>query len=93
MKSNRVELSKCTNTTNESLTKLPSLAAEKKSSVLPTLKKKGIPQEKYQLGQHGFKKTEQKRLTKKYATSISSKTHESEHTEGFAALNKISDMK
>ena len=93
MKPNKVELSKFTNETNESLTKLPSLAAEKESERLPPLKKKGIPQGKYQLGQHGFKKTEQKRLTKKYATSISGKTHESEHTVGFAVLNKTSGMK
>lgn len=42
---------------------------------------------KYQLGQHGAKKREQKRL------QTSGETHESEHTIGFEVLNRGSDEK
>ena len=47
----------------------------------------------YTLGQHGAKGREQKRLTEKYETPISGKTHESEHTIGFAVLNDTGDKR
>ena len=47
----------------------------------------------YKLGQHGAKGREQKRLTEKYKTPISGKTHESEHTIGFAVLNDTGDKR
>ena len=47
----------------------------------------------YGLGQHGFKKQEQKRLSKQYKTSVRGQTHESEHTVGFAVINQTSGDK
>ncbi|MEM7588576.1 MAG: hypothetical protein AAF320_00190 [Myxococcota bacterium] len=48
---------------------------------------------RYGLGKHGFKKKEQGRLSKKHDVAVSGKTHESEHTVGFAVLNKGSGDK
>ncbi len=48
------------------------------------------PRTKYKIGQHGAKKREQKRLSKKYKTNVTGKSHESEHTVGFEPLNNSS---
>lgn len=48
---------------------------------------------RYTKGQHGFKKSEQKRLATKYGITISGDTHESEHTVGFEPLNQTSGLK
>lgn len=45
---------------------------------------------KYEIGQHGAKKQEQKRLTKETGNKVSGDTHQSEHTVGFEPLNRTS---
>jgi hypothetical protein len=47
----------------------------------------------YSPGQHGYKRQEQKRLSQKYGTKISGKTHQSEHPVGFEVLNRTSGSK
>lgn len=42
---------------------------------------------KYEPGQHGGRKHEQKRLTSEFDFKVSGTTHESEHTVGFAPIN------
>ncbi len=49
-----------------------------------------MSKKKYTTGQHGAKKREQQRLSKKYKTKVTGKTHESEHTVGFQPLNNSS---
>lgn len=41
---------------------------------------------KYEIGQHGAKKAEQKRLSKLYGFTVSGDTHESEHTVGYETI-------
>ena len=48
---------------------------------------------RFVLGQHGAKKSEQKRLTEEHAQTVSGNTHESEHTIGFEPLNQTSGEK
>ena len=48
---------------------------------------------RYQIGQHGAKRREQRRLCETYGERVSGRTHESEHTIGFAPLNDTSKMK
>ena len=45
---------------------------------------------RYKLGQHGSRKQEQQRLSEKFQTSVTQKTHESEHVIGYKALNQSS---
>ena len=47
----------------------------------------------YVIGQHGAKRREQRRLTEMYGERVSGRTHESEHTIGFAPLNETSGTK
>jgi hypothetical protein len=44
----------------------------------------------YNIGQHGAKKNEQKRLSATYGTPVSGVTHQSEHPFRFAAVNRTS---
>lgn len=62
---------------------------DKPHKTKPSKAKKSISK----LGKHGGKKTEQKRLTKKYGFTVSGNTHESEHTIGFEPLNQTSGLK
>ncbi|WP_299193131.1 hypothetical protein [uncultured Erythrobacter sp.] len=48
---------------------------------------------RYALGQHGGKKSEQKRLKGEHGISVTGDTHESEHTVGFEPLNQTSGDK
>lgn len=48
---------------------------------------------KYTPGMHGYKKSEQKRLSNAYGISVTGSTHESEHTIGFEPLNQTSGNK
>ena len=48
---------------------------------------------RYQIGQHGAKRREQRRLREAHGERVSGRTHESEHTIGFAPLNETSKMK
>ncbi len=50
-------------------------------------------QRKYLPGMHGFKGNEQKRLSSKFESMVSGKTHESEHTVGFEPINQTSGLK
>ncbi len=52
-----------------------------------------MAKKKYTTGQHGAKKDEQKRLSKKYKTEVTGKSHESEHTVGFKPLNKSNEKR
>ncbi|MFC4304498.1 hypothetical protein [Cohnella boryungensis] len=45
---------------------------------------------KYRIGMHGYKKSEQQRLSNAYGIQVSGTTHESEHTIGFEPLNQTS---
>ena len=47
----------------------------------------------YVIGQHGAKCREQRRLTELYGERVTGRTHESEHTIGFAPLNETSGIK
>ena len=47
----------------------------------------------YVIGQHGAKRREQRRLTEMYGERVTGRTHESEHTIGFAPLNETSGTK
>jgi hypothetical protein len=47
----------------------------------------------YKPGMHGYKKSEQKRLSDAYDISVTGTTHESEHTIGFEPLNQTSGNK
>ena len=47
----------------------------------------------YVIGQHGAKRREQRRLTEIYGERVNGRTHESEHTIGFAPLNETSGTK
>lgn len=49
------------------------------------------PRNKYVPGQHGAKKSEQKRLGDKFGTTVSGDTHESEHAIGFEPLNQSAE--
>jgi hypothetical protein len=48
---------------------------------------------RYTIGQHGAKKSEQKRLGNEFGISVTGDTHESEHTIGFEPLNQTSGLK
>jgi hypothetical protein len=48
---------------------------------------------RYTIGQHGAKKSEQKRLSSAFGISVTGDTHESEHTIGFEPLNQTSGLK
>lgn len=48
---------------------------------------------RYAIGQHGAKRREQKRLTELYGERVNGRTHESEHSIGFAPLNETSGTK
>jgi hypothetical protein len=48
---------------------------------------------KYEIGQHGSKTKEQKRLSGKFGITVSGETFESEHTIGFEPLNQSSNLK
>ncbi|HIK06904.1 MAG TPA: hypothetical protein IGS40_19800 [Trichormus sp. M33_DOE_039] len=43
----------------------------------------------YSIGQHGYKKNEQKRLSNQYSTIISGNTHQSEHPLGFEKVHNL----
>jgi len=47
----------------------------------------------YKVGQHGSRRKEQQRLSEKFQTSVTHKTHESEHAIGYKALNHTSKEK
>ena len=66
------------------------VASSSTSSGGPTAKKL---RNTYSIGQHGYKKKEQKRLTDKYNFKVDGKTHESEHPIGFEPLNQTSNLK
>ncbi len=44
----------------------------------------------YSPGQHGYKKSEQQRLSQQYGFPVSGNTHQSEHSIGFEPLNRTS---
>ena len=48
---------------------------------------------KYAIGQHGAKRREQRRLSRAHGERVTGRTHESEHTIGFAPLNESSNAK
>ena len=48
---------------------------------------------KYAIGQHGAKRREQRRLSRAHGERVTGKTHESEHTIGFAPLNQSAEGK
>ena len=48
---------------------------------------------RYQIGQHGAKRREQRRLREAHGERVSGRTHESEHAIGFSPLNETSEMK
>jgi hypothetical protein len=71
----------------------PKQKAQQKKSKIKKQPDKKTTKTKYQVGQHGFKKKEQKRLQEKYKIALSGSTHESEHTVGFEPLNQTSGLK
>lgn len=48
---------------------------------------------KYAIGQHGAKRREQRRLSRAHGERVTGRTHESEHTIGFAPLNQSGGAK
>jgi hypothetical protein len=48
---------------------------------------------KYAIGQHGAKRREQRRLSRAHGEPVTGRTHESEHTIGFAPLNQSAEAK
>ena len=48
---------------------------------------------KYAIGQHGAKRREQRRLSRAHGEKVTGRTHESEHTIGFAPLNESANTK
>lgn len=66
---------------------------KKPAKVSGGIKKPRATRNRYGMGSHGFKKSEQARLKRLLNISVTGSTHESEHTIGFEPLNRTSGRK